>query len=142
MQYPTWIIVANAGYARIYSKTKNDHQLNLVKELEHPESRKKASDLVSDGKGRYIAGNSAVGTYSSRTNPKEVEAEHFAKELADILEHGRKANDFKTLILVAPPSFQAKIKDHLSDHLQSQITKTISKDYHAFTTKELTELLN
>lgn len=142
MQYPTWIVIANASSARIYSKTKGDHQLSLVKELEHPESRKKASDLVADGKGRYMARDSAVGTYSSRTNPKEVEAEHFAIELAEILEHGRKVNAFKALILVAAPHFQAMIKDHISHHLLAQISQTIPKDYHAATAKELAELFS
>lgn len=141
MQYPTWIVVANASCARIYSKTKGDHQLSLVKELEHPDSRKKASDLVADGKGRYMA-RAAVGTYSSRTDPKEVEAEHFAKELADILEHGRTGNDFKALILVASPPFQGMIKEHMSDHLLAQISETIPKDYHAATAKELAELFS
>lgn len=142
MQYPAWIVVANASCARIFSKVKGDHQLNLIKELEHPDSRKKAKDLVSDGKGRYMARDSAVGTYSSRTNPKEVEAEHFAKELADILEHGRKINDFKSLILVASPPFQGMIKDHISDNLLAQISDTIPKDYHAATAKELAELFS
>ncbi len=142
MQYPTWIVIANASCARIYSKAKGDHQLSLVKELEHPDSRKKASDLVSDGKGRYMARDQSVGTYSSRTNPKEVEALHFAKELADILEHGRNVNEFKSLILVAAPPFQGMIKDHFSEPLLAQISETIPKDYHNATAKELAELFS
>lgn len=140
MQYPTWIVVANASQARIFSKSKGDHQLSLIQELEHPDSRKKATDLVADGKGRYKARDEAMGTFSSRTNPKEVEAMHFAIELAELLEHGRNVNDFKSLVLIAAPPFQKMLKDHISDHLQALITNTIAKDYHAATAKELAEL--
>lgn len=136
----TWIVIANASSAKIYTKLKGDHQLSLIKEFEHPDSRKKASELMSDGVGRYKARDSATGTYSPRTEPKLVEAEHFAKQLADVLEHARKTNDFKSLILVAPSHFQALIKNHISDQLSSQIQETISKDYHDASLKELQDL--
>lgn len=137
-----WIVIANASTARIFAKKKGNHKLSLIKELEHPESRKKVRELISDGVGRYKARDVASGTYSRRTNPKEVEADHFANELAKYLEHARSTNDFTKLLLVMPAPFQGKVKHHVSPQLLQKISRTIPKDYHAATAKQLEDLLS
>src|SRR5262245_58911785 len=118
-----WIIVANSSLARIYSMSNNKNHnpgLSLVKELNHPESRKKGTDLISDVPGRYKArGGANSGSFASNTEPKKNEADHFTQEIAQVLEHGRTANDFDTIILVTSPHFQGLLNKHLNSHLLS-----------------------
>jgi len=47
----TWILVANASTARLYVNHGAKKGMQLVKELFHPESRSKASNLVADRPG-------------------------------------------------------------------------------------------
>jgi len=136
----TWVVIANASTARIYGKNGQSH-LSLITEFDHPASRKKARDLTTDGAGRYRArGGLAGGIYSSRTNPKEVEADHFANQLAKFLDHHHKLNDFKKLLLVMAPPFQGLLKNHIGDQLRHTISGEIPKDYHTATAKELEKL--
>ena len=47
----TWILVANASLAKLYANYGPNKGLELVKELMHPESRQKNSELVTDRPG-------------------------------------------------------------------------------------------
>lgn len=143
MQNNMWVVVANASTARIFSKKKGNHKLSLIKELSHPDSRKKGCELISDGPGRFQArGEKLSGNFSRRTDPKKVEADHFAKELAMFLEHGRKLNDFQTVLLVMPAHFQGLVKYHSSPQFQQKICGTMAKDYHAASLHDLESLLS
>lgn len=132
-----WIVVANASMARIFSLNKHK-DLKLVQELSHPDSRKKDTELVSDIPGQFRArGGVARGNFCARTEPRKVQAHHFAQEIADILEHGRKTNLFDFIVLITLPGFQGTLKEHLNDHTLHKIKRVIPKDFHNASEKEL-----
>src|SRR5512135_1712540 len=106
----TWIMVANASHAKLFSNQGPNKGLQLVKELLHPESRERTAELVSDRVGNY-AGS---GSYAQATSPKEVEAERFASEIAHELERGRVTNAYEKLILVTSSHFLGLINGRLS----------------------------
>lgn len=137
----TWILVANSTTARIYSLNKIN-KLNLVTELNHPDGRKKDTELVSGELGRYKARSGAAsGNFSSKSEPKKVEADNFAKEIAEVLDHGRRVNDFDSVVLISPPNFHGLLNKHLDTHLQQKISRVISKNYHAANEEELIEIV-
>src|SRR5574337_491667 len=70
----TWILVANASLAKLYANVGPNQGLRLVKELMHPASRQKNSDLVSDQSSANVAGK---GIGEMQTLPKEHEAKVF-----------------------------------------------------------------
>jgi protein required for attachment to host cells len=136
-----WVVVANASMARIFSLNKHK-DLKLVKELNHPDSRKKDTELVSDIPGQFRArGGVARGNFCARTEPKKVQVHHFAQEVAETLEHGRKTNLFDFLVLITLPGFQGTLKEHFNNHLLNKIKKVIPKDFHNATEKELMTVL-
>lgn len=136
----TWILIANAAEAElITSDNLRTGELTLLRKLEHPDSRKKASELVSDGPGHYKTDSGMRGSYSSKSDPKEVEAEHFAIELAHELKVGWNQNQYKHLIIVAPAHFYGLMGKHFDSHLPD-ITH-ISKDYTRYTLSKLAESL-
>lgn len=136
-----WIIVANSSMARIFSMN-TAHKLILIKELNHPESRKKDSELMSGSLGRYkVRGGAGGGNFSSRTDPKKNEVDHLAKQLAELLEHGRTTNNFDHIILITPPAFQGLLNKHFNPHLLAKISKVIPKDYPNLNERELLDVL-
>ena len=72
----TWILVANASQATIYSRLNHGNQLDVVKELRHDESRQKGSDLASDRSGSYQS--QATALLSQVTQPCKKLLNHSA----------------------------------------------------------------
>ena len=130
----TWIMVANSSHAKLFRNDGPKKGLQLIKELLHPESREKASELVSDRIGNF-AGS---GSYAQATEPKEVEAERFAAEIAHELEHGRVNNDYEKLILVTSSHFMGLLNNRLTQQVRNKISESINKDYTSLPVKELT----
>lgn len=138
---PTWILIANAACAQIYS-TENVRvgNLKLVKEFSHPESRKKELELISDKGGRQKGEGNIGSDYEKKTGPKKVEAEHFALELAKELKLGFSSNKYKNIAIVAPAHFYGLIKQHLNSSIPELLH--VSKDYTKLNIKELSEVLS
>ncbi len=125
----TWVMVANASHAKLFSNEGPNKGLQLVKELCHPESREKAAELVSDRAGS--------GSYAQPTPPKVHEAERFAAEIAQELEHGRIQNTYGRLILVTSAHFMGLLNERLSQSVRDKISDSINKDYTSLPVKEL-----
>jgi protein required for attachment to host cells len=133
----TWILVANASTARLYVNHGAKKGMQLVKELFHPESRSKASNLVADRPGHNPGAGNGHGSFVPASDPKHNEAERFAQELARELDHGRTANIYQRAILVAAPAFMGLLKGNLDNHVSKLVSESVEKDYTKATEKEL-----
>lgn len=133
----TWILVANAARARLYENTGIGKGLKLLSELEHPQSRQKGSELVSDRAGFMQSSGNGHGARQPAIDPKQNEAEHFAQEIAHTLETGRGQNKYERLILVAGSPFMGILKARLADQVSTLISDTLDKDYTAATDREI-----
>jgi protein required for attachment to host cells len=133
----TWIIVANASQAKLYANTGPKKGLKLIKELKHPESREKASELVSDRPGQMHSPGNSHRASQPKSNPKTNEARHFAQELARELNHGRSSGQVERLILVAPPAFMGLINEKLDGPTANLVSDRFEKDYTKSGEKEL-----
>ena len=140
MKTKTWILVANAAEAKILT-TDNLRvgELELVREFVHPESRKKISELMSDKPGHYKTDGNAHSAYS-KNDPKEVEAEHFAIQLAHELKAGWDKNQYKKLIMVMSAHFYGLIKKHMHDNHALEVVHVL-KDYTRYPLAKLHESL-
>jgi protein required for attachment to host cells len=135
----TWVMVANASQARFFSSTGPQRGLQLIKEMAHPESREKTSNLVSDRSGSRSG--TGHGVFIQATNPKHHEAELFAQELSRELEHGLEAKAYDRLILVASAPFVGLVNNHLPGQVRSRLSESIGKDYTRLPERDLTEEL-
>jgi len=138
MANTTWILVANASLAKIYANHGPKKGLEVLKELEHPESRQKNADLVTDRPGHMQSVGNGHGAFQPQADPKLNAARQFAQELAREFNHGRSTNQFERAILVAPPSFMGLINDKLDGHTASLVSDRFEKDYTKASEKELT----
>src|SRR3989344_9647078 len=124
MDNTTWIVVADAGKARIFSALKvrlfnsaNPKDLKLISEHAHAESRKMDSELVTDRQGHFGSsrqGHFGSGTFAEPTDPKRHQEEIFAHEITKILGHAHNENKFHDLILIAPPTFMGLLNKYLT----------------------------
>ena len=137
----TWILVANASAAHLYANFGPKKGLLKLKEFEHSASRGKALDLVSDRPGRYNGHGNGHVSFMPATDPKQNEAQHFALELAKELEHGRTANCYQRLILVASAPFMGVINGNLDSHVRILVSDSFEKDYTKASKKQLTRHL-
>ena len=133
----TWVMVANSANARIF-EAKNNNELHEILQLEHPESRMKASELVTDRQGR---GHESVGTRRSAmepsTTPKEVEFAAFAKFLSEHLDSAHNAGKFNKLYIAAGPHFLGLMRDVISPSLAHCIVGTLDKDFTHLEPKQI-----
>jgi protein required for attachment to host cells len=130
-----WIISANSSSARVYEVLSR----NTIKPkytLEHVQSRMKSESLVTDRPGQR-----APHSFTESANPKEVEANRFAKHLADLIERARATNQFEQLVLVMPPEFLGLVSSHLTDLTKDLIRETHTKDYTKLPVQELQSLV-
>ena len=125
----TWILVANASLAKLYANLGPNKGLMLVKELIHPKSRQKNSELVTDRAGSMAGSGNGQGSRQPQTHPKDHEAQVFAQEIAQELYHGRATNAFGRAILMAPPSFMGMLNAQLDNPTAQLITDRFDKDY-------------
>lgn len=138
----TWILVSNASSGKILRNTGPNKGLEMVREFDHPQSREKNADLVTDRPGHNQGHGNGHGSYVPQTTPKEHEADVFALELARELEAGRVGKEYDRLVLVAPPAFLGQLNQRLNDPVRVLVSDKLEKDYTRATNKELAEHLS
>ncbi len=137
----TWILVANAAQAKLYTNQGPNKGVELVSEYAHPESREKGSELVSDRPGHNQGHGNGRGAYVPQTSPKQNAAEHFARHLAGMLDEGRSHARYERLILTASSPFIGMLKQHLPAGVSKLITACVDRDYTSANERELPGLL-
>lgn len=137
----TWILVSNASSGKIFRNTGPNKGLEMVKEFEHPQSREKNANLVSDRPGHNPGAGNGHGSFVPATTPKEHEADVFALELARELDAGRVGNHFARLVLVAPPAFLGQLNRRLNDSVKGLVSDKLEKDYTRASDRELAQHL-
>jgi protein required for attachment to host cells len=143
----TFVLVADGSRARLFSQTEGASKFVIVDVFEHPESRAKNLDLMSDKPGRTFASsptNYGRSAKEPRTNPKRVEAEKFAREIGHRLATHLDAHAFDDLVIAAPPKFLGLLRRTFSthDHLLNRVIAWHEKDFTMITNlSELAERL-
>jgi protein required for attachment to host cells len=137
----TWLVVSNTNSCHIYLFDQKEHTLSLMKVLNHPQSKLKGTDLVSDKPGHYKADYSGGGAFDPDVTPKELEIHSFAKEIANVLDSARTHNQYKELIIVAAPHMNGLIHNYLVSQVKLMIKYDLKKDYTHLSENELLEVL-
>ncbi len=140
-----WVLVANGSEARLFHHT--GKSLELVEQFLHPDSRRKDQEITSDHASHRetrtegTASQRVYGSFPEPTDPHDFEIDRFARELDEKLEQHRAQNDFRELVLVAPPHFHGLVKKHMSGPLEKCVIREVSKDYTSVRERDLLEQL-
>ncbi|MGE5027930.1 MAG: host attachment protein, partial [Betaproteobacteria bacterium] len=133
----TWILVASASAAHLYVNRGISKGLEKIAAFDHPDSRKKASDLVTDRPGHMQSAGNGHGARQPATDPKQHVHETFARKIAQHIEQGRTGNLFQRLIVAAEPRFRGLLNNTFSAQVHGLISESLDKDYTKATPKEL-----
>src|SRR5260370_13596954 len=135
----TWVVVCDASRARLF-RLGPQRQWQVIRELEHPESRAKGRDILTDRPGRVKQSASPDRPAMELTKPiHEVEAERFAHEIAKALEKGLAEDAYDRLVLVPPPQFLGLLRATINHTVAKRSELTLDKDYTALQPKDLDE---
>ena len=125
----TWVVVADSSRARFFTLAGKSEPMQELEGMTHAESRMRNQDEVSDKQGGLAGGHGEGGhAFEAPTDIKHHEAEIFAKQIADKLEHGRVNHAYNKLILVAPPAFLGALRQAMNDHVVNLVSKSLDKN--------------
>lgn len=136
----TWIVVCDASRARFFMAREDTERWTKFEELEHPASRARGLDLVTDRPGRQMQSQGfSKSAEEPRTDPREVEELRFAHTIAETLDSAHAQNAFERLVVIAPPGFLGNLRRELSGRVKRAIYATLDKDYTSLADRELQE---
>lgn len=125
----TWVIVADASRARLFSAEKSFSPLVEEQDFTHLEARLTEQDIQSDRMGRVFDsvgdGRHALGKEDS---PKKHEATRFAKILCEHLNLARAQGQFEKLYVIAAPAFLGALRNCMDAVTQKSIAGELNKN--------------
>jgi protein required for attachment to host cells len=143
MPETTWVLIADAGRARLFEHHRSRKSLELVFEDDRPELRDHAQMRDSDRPGRTHESSSPTRhAMQPQTTPTQRAREHFARELVERLQSGVNQHRFGQLLLVAPPTMLGELRSHLDEGLRERVIAEIDKDLTKISAHELPEHLS
>ncbi|MDM7322759.1 MAG: host attachment protein [Gammaproteobacteria bacterium] len=152
----TWVVVADAARARFFrvdeeASVQGGSQyapsaealvgaLVEIKDLSHPESLRKASEMASDEPGMSsVPGMHSKFGMDEKISPKEEEAIRFAKEVAATLHAD--AAEYDRLYVVAPPHFLGLLRDATDKAVHAKLAGEFHKELTHFSAEQIREHL-
>jgi len=128
-----WLLVADAGRARLFSADDSRGPLKELHEIIDPNGRARDQDLVTDRPGRtFDSAGQGRHAMEPSTDPSETEAIGFAKSLTETMDAARVHGRFEYLGLVAPPAFLGHLRKSLSDETARHVVLEVDKDLTRF----------
>ncbi|HEB58564.1 MAG TPA: host attachment protein [Gammaproteobacteria bacterium] len=125
----TWVVVADAARARIFSSRGGKRPLVELETLTHPVARIAEREIGSDEPGRaFDSHGKGRHALTDKGAIKQHETEEFAREIAARLDAARKDDTFQHLILVAPPSMLGALREHLPSPSAKRLFYALDKD--------------
>lgn len=139
---PTYIVVADAGRARMFTYAANT--LTEKESLVHAEGQMHEGDLVTDSPGADVPTGSNGSARSSAEGGEALEHENemFAKQVVKYLFDARTSNKMDELILIAAPKFLGLLRDKLDKPTQKMVTHTLSKDYSKASVEDIEKAIS
>jgi protein required for attachment to host cells len=140
---PIWVLVADEGRARILELRAPDSELEEVEELTDAGAHADDADLRRDAHGRRAGGSAgATGTMQSASENKlQIEAERFARRVAEHLTQAHRRSRYERLRIAAAPAFLGRLRQQLDDEVRASLIDETDKDYVHLSKRALTHAL-
>jgi len=125
----TWVLVCDGARGRILVNHGHGTGLSEIESAENAEARKATRELGADRPGRAYE---SVGDSRHAMVPKadwhRFAKEHFAKEMAAIVNAAALEEKFECLVLVAPPRVLGDLRQALNAQAGGRVAGEIGKD--------------
>jgi len=138
-----WVLVADSAEARLFTRDKKFGPLTEREDFLHPQSRLHGHELETDRPGKTFASHGyGQSDNEPPTEPKQYEAETFARQLAHALDTARARGDFEHLQIVAEPKFLGLLRERMDDDTRERIERTVDKNLTRQPPDRIAEALN
>jgi protein required for attachment to host cells len=124
MNNKVWVVVADEAIARILRRVDGGEGLDTVEEITDPAAHASGAELRRDAQGR----RGSTVTASAGPDERHVEAQVFARRVADRLAEGLNQRRFDALHIAAAPRFLGLLRDVLSEPVAATLRGTLDKD--------------
>ena len=127
MQVPhnAFVLVADGRKALFFRNEGDADYPNL--QVEHAEEKVNPADRDQKTDAAGQASSTQGGTMGE-TDFHQQEEDRFAAETADMLKRRALANDFDSLILVAPPKTLGELRKHYHKEVSNRLAGELAKD--------------
>ncbi len=134
----TWILVADATQGRLFCNDGPGRGIAPISDAVLRGRNLPGREIMSDRPGRTFD-STGQGRHAKepRTDPREVEKQRFAHQLAAMLEDELNQGKFDRLVLVAPPKALGQLRDELSKSLRAKVSAELAKDLTHLPAQEL-----
>lgn len=132
-----YVLVAD-GQKMLFFRNKGDEAYpNLEVVTATEQKNPQTADQGTDRPGRAAAGGAARGqgmtvkagrSAYSNTDFHTLEETRFAEDAADMLKKRALANEFESLLIVAPPSTLGDLRKHYHKEVERRLVGEIAKD--------------
>jgi protein required for attachment to host cells len=124
-----WVVVADAGRARIFETDAKAKHVSEIADLANPEGRSSDNELAG-----YVGGESRPGPQSSPVEPgaREHAVDLFSKEVARYLDSARGERRYDRLYLIAEPDFLGRLRSDVTPEVGEMVADTLDKDISWF----------
>ncbi len=137
----TWILIADAARARLFSREDAQPMLREIADFVCPEARAKGGAFSSDRRASVSVAHGRLGhaghTIEPRTDERDKAAAAFAQDLAEALARGRTERRWDALVLAASPRFLGTLRATLEPSLRGLVVHEIDRDLTAADTDEI-----
>jgi protein required for attachment to host cells len=118
-----WVVVADGARARIFEVHRSAPGLRPVLPYELAGSRHRDQDIVSDRAGRsHQSHGYGSSPMSPQTDPTDHEHDLLARDVAQVLAHGRNTNRVTSIVLVAAPTFLGRLRRSIDAQTRALVT--------------------
>jgi protein required for attachment to host cells len=130
MQLPhqSVVLVADGRKMLFLRNQGDDVHPNLV--VEHAEEKVNPAtrDQATDAAGRASSPQGQSQSSVEPTDFHQLEEDRFAAETADLLKRRALANDYESLIIVAPPRTLGELRKHYHKEVEHRLRGELDKD--------------
>jgi protein required for attachment to host cells len=137
MNLSTWVVVADAHAALVFSFVKKADPWKLVTRLDEAGV---GGDQTADFAHKASQHKGALHDHGGSTS-KDVKERHLARAIAHALERGLVEDAFGSLALVAPPKLLGELRENLSRGLQEKVVTELHKDHMHLSMEEIASTL-
>lgn len=138
----TWILIANAGQARICMNEGLRDGVHEVDGMSFENEHLPAREIMADKPGRAfdsVGGGRHAMEYAS--DPTEHAEQKFARYLSEVLDKALAQQRFDQLSIAAGPSMLASLRSTLTSAIRDRVHAEIDKDYTKTPIRDLADKL-
>lgn len=160
------LVVVADGRKMLFFRNQGDEvypnlEIDRVREQENPADRDQKSDAAgaasstqsgpgappaAQGGSMHASGGGAQFAPSrgsmGETDYHQMEEDRFAAETAEMLKKRALANDFESLIIVAPPKTLGELRKHYHKEVESRLVGEIAKDLTGHPVDEIEKIIS